>query len=333
MVELVKLTRVVADGYHNAFTDLLHWRGAYYLAFRKAEHHGIVPSGDIVIMRSSDLDNWELCARISSGGDDRDPKLIDGGDVLGVVFGTWYPRWQDDSIPNTPYDLISQICLSRDGMSWSSPRQVYGVNYWLWRVFASQGEGYFCAAYHFPFRGSRTERSIHLLRSDNLLDWHLTGLMREGDGPGEPVLWQPETGNLHCVIRRGAEDQNSWFGRSRRPYREWEWHDMEVMIHAPVVIDTGGVCLVAGRSRPADLPEGTVPPDSGAHTSVWRIMDHAGTVEHVLTVPSGGDCSYCGFSKAANGEVLLSYYSQHEWLPLDGRQPTPADVYIAHLRI
>lgn len=333
MAEIMDVTRVVSDGYHNAFTDLIHWQGAYYLAFRKAEHHGISPPGDVVILRSRDLSSWTPCALISSGADDRDPKLIDGGDVLGVVFGSWFPRWGQGSIANAPHDLISQVCVSRDGLAWSSPRQVYGVNYWLWRILASRNDGFFCAAYHFPVRGNRIERSVHLLRGDDLFEWHLEGLMRAGDGPGEPVLWQPEKDTLHCVIRRGAEDQHSWFGRSREPYHDWEWHDMGVMIHAPVVIEANGQWLVAGRSRPADLPAGTVALDSGAHTSIWRLISDDGQVDHVATAPSGGDCSYCGFAKSANGDILMSYYSQHEWLPLDGRQPTPADVFIARVRL
>ncbi len=332
MAELLEVRRIVGDGFHNAFTDLLFWRGQYYLSFRKGEQHGTRPPGEVVILRSSDLSRWEPCARPGTGGDDRDPKLIDAGDRIGVVFGTWCPRWAEGSLPHCEEDLISHVCLSRDGLAWSSPRQVYGINYWLWRVLATADEGFFCAPYHFPVRASRPERSIHLLRSDDLLDWHLTGLMREGDGPGEPVLYQPEPGMLHCVIRREGGDRRSWLGRSRDPYTDWEWNDMGVMIHAPVVLNVGGRWIVAGRSRPGDLPDGTAPPDSGAHTSIWEITEH-GRAEHLLTVPSGGDCSYCGFARGPDGEVLMSYYSQHERLPLDGSQPTPADVFLARLRI
>ena len=333
MVQLLDLQRVVHDGFHNAFTDLLRWKGHYYLAFRKAQEHGVAPPGEVVILRSADLTAWEDCARISTGGDDRDPKLIDAGDHLAIVFGTWFPRWADGSLKGeVTHDLVSHVCVSRDGLIWSAPRQVYGVNYWLWRVFASADEGFFCSAYHFPRRSSRTERSIHLLHSDDLFDWHLVGLMREGDGPGEPVLYQPGPGVLHCVIRREAPDHRTWLGRARAPYTEWEWNDMGVMIHAPVVIEIEGKWLVAGRSRPQDLPKGTVPADSGAHTSLWRITEE-GLAEHLLTVPSGGDCSYCGFAQDPEGQLLMSYYSQHERLPLPAFPPTPADIFLARIRL
>ncbi len=43
MPELVSLQRVVADGYHNAFTDLTHWQGHYYLGYRHAQTHAVDP--------------------------------------------------------------------------------------------------------------------------------------------------------------------------------------------------------------------------------------------------------------------------------------------------
>ncbi|MBN2449359.1 MAG: hypothetical protein JXR77_03155 [Lentisphaeria bacterium] len=55
--------------------------------------------------------------------------------------------------------------------------------------------------------------------------------------------------------------------------------------------------------------------------------------EHLLTVPSGGDCPYCGLAASPDGSLLMSYYSQLAWLPLDGRQPTPADIFLARIRM
>jgi hypothetical protein len=117
MAELLSIERVFADGYHNAFTDLMFWKDHYYLGFRTAQHHNMPPYGDVVLYRSEDTRSWELCGRFDTGGDDRDPKLIDGGDRLGVVFGTWIPRWGDGtrSIRGAEMDLISHVVTSRDG--------------------------------------------------------------------------------------------------------------------------------------------------------------------------------------------------------------------------
>ena len=336
MAELLSVERVHADGYHNAFTDLIYWGEHYYLCFRTAQSHGLDPPGDVVVYRSADLTNWELCARLNTGADDRDPKLIDAGDRLGVSFGSWFPRWRGNSAPNEPHDLITHISVTRDGLSWSQPRQVYGVNYWLWRILPAEG-GFYCPAYHFGIRGDRDMRTLHLLRSEDLFDWRLTGLMRSGGGAGESVLCQPEEGVLECVTRTLEPRHHSWLGRSRTPYTEWAWQDLGAMIHAPVVLEVEGRRIVAGRSQEEDLPPGSFAPvrervpQAGHHTSVWELTD--GGAEHLVTVPSAGDNSYCGLARDPAGDVAMSYYSQHERLPLAAGLPTPADVFLARIRL
>jgi len=331
MATLLDVTRVYGDGTHNAFTDLLHWRGHYYLCFRTAESHGIEPPGEIVVLRSADLQTWETCGKLSTAGDDRDPKFVDLGDRIAVTFGTWYPRWAGQSLANEPYDLISHGCFSREGTSWSAPRQMWGPNYWLWRIFG-EGEGYLCPAYHFPKRsGTRASRTIHLLRSTDLLDWQFVTVMRAGLDGGEPALYRPAPDTLHCVLRAVEPNNHSWLGRSAAPYTAWEWSDLGVMIHAPVVLQIGERWIVAGRSQEQDLPPGVIEPTGSHHTSVWELQDDG--IAHLLTVPSAGDCSYCGLAHGPAGEVLMSYYSQHERLPLPTGQPTPDDIFLARFSI
>lgn len=331
MAQPLSLERVYGDGRHNAFTDLLLWREHYYLCFRAAENHGLEPPGEIVVLRSRDLQSWERCGRLSTAGDDRDPKLVDMGDRLAVTFGTWYPRWAAGSLASGPHDLITHVCFSADGTRWSAPRQMWGPNYWLWRVFADT-DGFLCAAYHFPTRNlSRASRSIHLLRSTDLLDWQLVTVMRAGYDCGEPALFRPAPDELRCVLRAVEPDNHSWLGRSLAPYTQWEWQDLGVMIHAPVVRRFGETWLVAGRSQEQDLPPGACVTDGGHHTTVWALRDNR--PEHLLTVPSAGDCSYCGLAEGPSGEALLSYYSQHERLPLPAGQPTPDDIFLARFAI
>jgi hypothetical protein len=104
------------------------------------------------------------------------------------------------------------------------------------------------------------------------------------------------------------------------------------MIHAPVALRVENGWLVAGRSQSDDLPPGLRDRDSGAHTTVWELTGEA-TVHHLLTVPSAGDCSYCGLAADPGGDILMSYYSQHEWLPIPAGQPTPADVFLARFAL
>jgi hypothetical protein len=339
MAELNSLQKVVADGYHNAFTDLTYWRGHYYLGYRQAQSHGIDPPGNVILLRSTDLTEWEQVVSFDTGGDDRDPKLLATAECLAVSFGTWVPRWRTTrSLTDTTHDLITHVAVTRDGTSWSTPRQLYGVNYWLWRLLAADG-AYWCAAYHFGRRDDRDMRTVHLLRSEDLLDWRLVTQMRSGGGPGEPVLYAPEPGVLHSVVRTLEPDHHSWLGVSVAPYHNWAWHDLGVMIHAPAMLQTGdGHWIVAGRSQESDLPEGYYTSvgerhdPAGHHTSVWQIDGMR--ANHLLTLPSGSDCSYCGLALAPDRKaILMSYYSQHERLPLPTQPPTPSDIYLAQLTL
>jgi hypothetical protein len=111
------------------------------------------------------------------------------------------------------------------------------------------------------------------------------------------------------------------------------------MIHAPVVLQTVDKrWIVAGRSQETDLPKGSFvsvgeqQDPAGHHTSVWEI--DSTRVRHLLTLPSGRDCSYCGLAMALDGEtILMSYYSQHARLPLPPGPPTPSDVYLAQMTL
>ena len=335
--ELIELSRIVADGYHNAFTDLAFWRGHTYLCYRSAQSHGIDPPGNVVVCRSRELSTWEQVAVFDTGADDRDPKfVVDADERLAVLFGSWFPRWSSPrSLPSAEHDLISHLSSTRDGTSWSTPRQLYGINYWMWRIFRDQEGVFWCPAYHFGRRDDRDMRTVQLLRSEDLLDWYLIEQIRSGGGPGEPVLFAPETGALACVVRTLEPRHHSWLGH-RNPNGGWTWADLGVMIHAPVTLQHEGRLLVAGRSQEEDLPPdgftsyGEQGDPSGHHTTVWEI--DGTTAKPLLTVHSGGDCSYCGLVPATDGTILMSYYSQHERLPLPPDRSTPADVYLARIR-
>ena len=136
---------------------------------------------------------------------------------------------------------------------------------------------------------------------------------------------------MNCVIRAEGGTDHSWLGESAEPYREWQWTDLGVMIHAPAVLQVEGRWIVAGRSRVEDLPGGIYLPGSGHHTSVWEIRERQ--AHHLLTVPSAGDCSYPGLALGPDGEVAMSYYSQHERVPLAPEFPVPADIFLARFRI
>jgi len=50
---------VVNNGKHNAFTDLIYWKGEFYLTYRIADFHSGSIKSKIVIMSSPDAKKWK----------------------------------------------------------------------------------------------------------------------------------------------------------------------------------------------------------------------------------------------------------------------------------
>jgi hypothetical protein len=49
--------------------------------------------------------------------------------------------------------------------------------------------------------------------------------------------------------------------------------------------------------------------------------------------PSSGDCAYQSFADGPGDEVLLAYYSSHEYPQPKGVGNNPANIYLAHLTV
>jgi len=66
----------VSDGAHNSNTDLIYWRGAFYLVHASSPWHFASEKCRLVIWRSEDARHWERLAELNVPGEDiRDPSL------------------------------------------------------------------------------------------------------------------------------------------------------------------------------------------------------------------------------------------------------------------
>ena len=88
----------------------------------------------------------------------------------------------------------------------------------------------------------------------------------------------------------------------------------------------GGI-LLAARSLPEKKPAGFP-----AVCKAWTVTENG--VENPWIIPSGGDCAYQSFADGTKGdEVLLCYYSSHEFPQPKGVGNNPANIYLAHLTV
>lgn len=160
MVELIQVKRIDYDGQHNAFTDLVKWRGGYYLVFRSGERHIAPPHGKIVLLKSADLTNWEEAAVFDTTGDDRDAKLLAAPDKLIVYY-----------LQCVNGASRMHAVYTTDGLKWSEPVRCCSDNYVVWRPKKAPDGLYYAASDSLRLSGDNGNRKVVLNRSEDGLAW------------------------------------------------------------------------------------------------------------------------------------------------------------------
>jgi hypothetical protein len=293
--ELVEVRKIWDRGKHNAFTDLIRFRDRWWCCFREADAH-VGGDGQIRVLESADGKEWQSAALLSETGVDlRDPKfcitpdnrlmLALGGSVYG---GTTKLKARQP-----------RVAFSADGRAWSAPQLVLSEGDWLWRVTWHEGRAY-GVSYKAGQGGAQdAEWSLKLYSSpDGIMYEELAALAINGR-PNETTLRFLKTGQALALVRREAGSKKAWLGSSNAPYREWQWRELQHQIGGPNFIELpDGALWASGRSYPG-----------GPKCVVAKLTPES--YDPVLTLPSGGDCSYPGLVWH-DGLLWVSYYSSHE---------------------
>lgn len=321
------MQKAYGDGRHNAFTDLIRWKGMYYLCFRHGESHNSM-DGEIRVMRSPDMRAWEPWGTLDTYGDDRDPHFVSTEDRLYVYFGVWDLEHAEDSGTPDRQDVRSHFASSDDGETWSKVQGVYEQKWWLWRV-RRHGEAFYSIGYS-AFRPRPAMRESRLLRSENGLDWEHVSTVTTERMSGEADMWFEAEGSMWTVTRTGDAPGNAWLHRSDTAKQNWSAHDLGDLIHSPAIVNWKDRFFIAGRGRN---------PDDGYVTRLWELDPAGHRLRPLLTLPSGGDTSYPGLMAdpasldADQPALFISWYSQHEKESEPGYTPSTASVYVARVRV
>lgn len=318
----LSVTKVFDDGDHAAVTSLARFRGRWYLAFRHAHRHQPWPPGDVVVLASRDLARWEPCARVSTGLDDRDPKLVPDGERLWLFFGAHREERdaEDRRVPGVPRLTWSFASWTEDGRAFAPPVRISEASWWLWSP-ARFDDGFWCAAYGRDEATAGPGHELVLFRSADGLAWERGDALLPAGAANEACLLRRPDGSTWCIAR-GAGDETHVLA-AHAPGGPWARRTLPHWAHAPAALDVDGRVLLAGRDRV----------DGGYVTRLWELGPEGS--RHLLDLESGGDTSYCGLARDDDGSVLVSYYSQHEFLHRPGFRvgERPAAVYLARLSV
>jgi len=279
--------RIWDNAPHNAFTDLIRFRGRWYCLCREGQDH-ISFDGTLRILTSRDGRRWQAAAALAIPGVDlRDAKLaVTPHDSLMLLAGA---RAQ-----TAPPSFQSMVWFSRDGHTWTGPVTVAEPNYWLWRVTWHKGRCYGIAY------SCGNEHSTCLYSSaDGKKFTPLVPNLSDRDYANESSLVFAEDDTLLCLLRRDPEQ--GLLGISGPPYKHWRWLPLGVRIGGPHMLRLPDGRLVAAMRLY----------DTQLRTALCWVDRQQGTLTEFLTLPSGGDTGYPGL--VWHKKMLwVSYYSSHE---------------------
>lgn len=337
-VQSVWVQSIWADGKHNGFPGIARVGDFYYVTFRSGEGHGSEKS-DIVVIRAAakDLSKWEKVASFTRDHDCRDPLVFDNKGKVQLVF-------------HSKEDFYSQ---SADGLTWSEPKELEtefvepgsdsrltftSQRKWLFRI--RQGpDGAFYSLGRCGIHGKDSKGSFGLIlfRSEDGVKFK--GMHTYGEGPTSAlnqaggtgwgheadVAWTPD-GTLVSAIRNGNPGIVVLGKAPQGPWKAFAtdaWNFGGPALHRT----KGGGILLAARALPEKKTTGFP-----SVCKVWTVT--AEGVEKPWVMPSGGDGAYQSFADGVGGdEVLLAYYSSHEYPQPNGVGKNPANIYLAHLRV
>jgi hypothetical protein len=300
--ELVSLAQIWSQGAHNAFTDLARFRERWYCAFREGSDR-FSADGVIRLISSSDGERWAPASLVSSPGADlRDPKLgVTPDQRLMLTAAARYAGPAE-----TRFQTLTWFSL--DGRDWADPFKIGDPDVWLWRIRWHRGNAYSVGYSTTPERFIRLYVGPEGLRFRSVSD-----RIYEEATPTEATLLFNNDDSSLCLLRRDGGPGTTLFGRSRPPYRSWEWHDLGARLSGPNMIR-----LPDGRIVAAGLLE-----DGRQRTALCWLDERQPSLKEFFALPSAGDASYPGLVWH-QGLLWVSYHSSHE-----GRTA----VYLAKVRL
>lgn len=289
--KIVSVQKIWDEAPHNAFTDLIRFQDKWYCTFREGRGH-VGGDGKLRVLTSTDGGKWESAALLAEKGIDlRDPKLSITPDkrLMIVAGGSIYQNKK--FIGRQP-----RVAFSKNGRNWTHTQRVLVEGEWLWRVTWHDGRAYGVSR---SLPTGKEDSVATLWTSRDGLHYELITQLDVPDRANETTLRFLPDGKMLALVRREKGNQRGWIGTSSRPYKQWKWHETEHRLGGPNFIR---------------LPNGSLWAASRSYVgSAKTVLARFGSdvYEPILTLPSGGDCSYPGLAWH-DGILWMSYYSSHE---------------------
>lgn len=290
---LVSLKKIWDQAPHNAFTDLIFYRGKFLCVFRESDSHAAGVDGVIRILSSVDAKVWESVAVLKMSGIDlRDPHLsvMPDGRLLLIMGGSVYEG--EKLLAHRPY-----VTFSNDGVNWTSVQSVNLEREWVWRVSWHGLTGYGMAYSLTDLNDVDKPWFLKLFKTMDGIHYQFVCQLDVPCDPAEAVLHFLADETMVALVRR---DGNGVIGHAKPPYTQWKWNEIKYRLGGPnFVVLPGGQMWAGSRFT------------NGDEKSTILARMSLEEYEPLLQLPSSGDTGYPGMVYR-DGKLYVSYYSSHE---------------------
>ncbi|MFN0198194.1 MAG: sialidase family protein [Planctomycetaceae bacterium] len=208
-----------------------------------------------------------------------------------------------------------QVRTTDDGVTWSEPQNCYKPPFYFWgAMYDPATKMFWCPPHAIPHVGKSSERQIHLINSENGIDWKFVSLVAPYDNASESTLKFDADGTLTVLIRR-KYGTTSNVAVAKPPYQEWSISERPVIAEGEHFFEIAGQTFVGSRAlyRGDDkrvLANPKIFDGRKAYSTIYRWTKDRELKEWAV-MESMGDCSYPHLVETPT-EILCAYYSQHE---------------------
>ena len=324
---------IANDSLHNSNTDMLEWRGLFYIAYVSSPFHFGSDKSVLHVKFSNDQGHtWTGVDTFNPTGEDiRDPKFAVIGNRLFLY------ALKNTSFVAEPY--ITVYSYTENGITWSTFEVVPNLDGWLfWRPKTLDGVTFYNSAYWYQHG-----KSV-LLQSTDGINWQTVSTIHSGGHNDETEIQFLPDGRLLATARL---EYDSWgdgmFGQplgstlitlSDPPFTTWTdlLESKVTRLDGPYLFTYHNRIYAVGRYQP-DLGRSGPLTDQGSilarkRTSLFEVRLDG--LAYLTDLPSDGDTSYSGL--VLDGDTAyISYYTSpisHDYAWILGML-TPSQVRMA----
>lgn len=281
----IETREIINSKHHLAFTDLIKYNGAWYVAFRFSDGHVATNFGHIIIAKSENLERWESEQIYTQNNYDlRDPKLFIKDSVLCIHFHSAtinpYAESRNDYIAK--YDLEN----NRWGKAIKINKNTNEKS-WFWRLTEHNNKVYTIA-----YRGGEP---LKLFISNNGTDFNEQFRFENIQGRASETTLRFDNDTVYALIRR--EGEGALLGKSSvSDMTQWTFIDFPwVSMGGPNFLIYKDKLLITGRIN--------------GQLKLYSYSLNSNTLTQIGSLPGGfNETGYCGMFLEED-ILYLAYYT------------------------